>query len=122
MQRMTPTKDPVGEALIANWHDVEMIRPPHQRAKIPFPVLFYDVVSRGHQAQTEPCIYCGRRHAHGNLEGSRVPHCGLHTHDLTVTGRRRWLYARGVTLCDVEHRDYILRPRPLGARIRRGKR
>lgn len=104
--------DPEGvldDALIAAWHDSEI------HSGIAYPVLFYDVRNRGRSAVTEPCIYCGRRHSHGNLEGDRVPHCGEHTHDLTPSGRHRNPYAAGFSRCNVWHRNYILRPRPLVA-------
>ncbi len=98
-------EDPIDRYRVLAWHDHESWRGEE------FPVLWYDVTRDG-TARTEPCIWCGRRHTHGDLEGSRVPHCGQHTHDLTPKGNRRTLYSRGVTLCPFHHRDYILRRRP----------
>jgi len=101
----------IARAPIAGWHDVEDGRP----------VLWYDLApgDSGHSlAVTEPCIYCGKRHTHGtdrtgNGDGHRVAHCGRHTHDVTRTGRRRSVYARGVTVCPgCQDRGYVLRRRP----------
>ncbi len=97
-----------------DWHDYDE----HGR-----PVLFYDRVKFGagrgvgYTAVTEPCVYCGRKHRHGtdkdgDGDGSRVPHCGPHTHDLTPTGRHRAYWAKGVIMCHVDHPDYVLRRRP----------
>lgn len=106
--------DAIEEGLIASWHDVERFR------GVDYPVLFYTVRRdrlRIWHAQTEPCIYCGQRHRHGadddgNGDGSRVPHCGDHTHEFTPTGRRRTIYAHGAVRCHGHHRDYILRRPP----------
>lgn len=80
------------------------------------PVLRYKAVrtSWGYEAVTEPCPYCGKRHHHGadqtgNGDGHRVAHCGRHTHDVTMTGRRRSIYAKGVRICSgCENRGYVL--------------
>jgi hypothetical protein len=102
----------MARSLIAKWHDVEDGRP----------VLWYDLERWNdgiYSAITEPCIYCGKRHTHGagrdgDGDGHRVAHCGSHTHDLTPTGLRRSIYARGVTVCSChEDRDYVLRKRPV---------
>lgn len=80
-----------------------------------FPVLFYGLAPGYHSPQygghapviTEPCIWCGRRHQHGDLEGSRVPHCAVpHTHDRTPTGRESRRQDRRI--CRIRHRDYII--------------
>ncbi len=99
-------EDPLDRERILAWHDHEMW------GGVEHPVLWYDIRRNG-IATTEPCIWCGRRHTHGDLEGSRVPHCGEHTHDLTRSGNRRSPFARGATRCRVHHRDYIIRRRPL---------
>lgn len=99
-------EDEADEAQARAWHDFEVY---DGRS---YPVLWYTPDRDQCCATTEPCIWCGRRHRHGNMPGSRGPHCGPHTHETTPKGNRRSLYARGVTRCSVHHRDYILQPRP----------
>jgi len=106
--------DPEDERRAREWHDFEVFR-----GKA-YPVLFYTIDHprywRGRPVSastvtTEPCIWCGSRHHHGNGPGSRVPHCAGHSHELTPTGRRRSVYAKNVAKCPNYHRDYILRER-----------
>jgi len=93
--------DPLDDERVLAWHDWE------EYGGIKYPVLWYTG-----DGDTEPCIWCGRRHHHGDLEGSRVPHCPDHTHELTAKKNRRSPYARGVTRCANHHREYILRRKP----------
>ena len=97
-------EDPLDQERILAWHDHETYQGRD------YPVLWYRLDGQD-LAVTEPCIWCGRRHHHGDLEGSRVPHCGDHTHELTPAGNRRRPYTYGVTRCPYHHRDYILRRR-----------
>ena len=95
------------DALVAAWHDSEV------RGNRAYPVLWYTVDrSYPESCTTEPCIWCGRRHHHGSGDGSRAPHCGLHTHEYTSTGRRRSPMVMGVKRCTTDHRQYILRRAP----------
>lgn len=92
----TPRED----AAVLGWHDHETFQ-----GRV-YPVLWHE------GGRTEPCIWCGRSHTHGDEDGFRVPHCGTHTHDRTPTGRPRSTWAKGVTVCRVHHRQYILRRKP----------
>lgn len=95
----TKTDHDLGDDLaVEAWHDWEEYK------GIKYPVLWYTG-----DGDTEPCIWCGKPHHHGDLEGSRVPHCTDHTHVETPKGNRRSPDAKGMTRCTKQHRDYILR-------------
>jgi hypothetical protein len=70
--------------------------------------------------ETSPCPYCGKPHYHGSPSagpnpdgtyGSRVPHCGPHTHSLSASGQRAHLTT--TNRCHEYHPQYVLMSEPV---------